>query len=207
MNAYKRNFLVLLGLVFFISTAFTTIEPQEQAKTTSWTIDKAHSNIAFSIRHIFTPITGEFNNYEATVHFNPENLAESSIDIEIMVNSIDTDVDKRDGHLQSEDFFNAAKYPTITFHSEKITAEGDNHFVAHGTLTIKDVTKEVALPFELLGIQDHPMKENTKVAGITIDYDLNRNDYNVGVGNWASTAIVGGEVELDIDLEMTAPAE
>ncbi|MCW9707615.1 YceI family protein [Fodinibius salsisoli] len=206
MNSYKRNISLLLAVLFVTASAFIPVDVENPSNATAWSIDKAHSNISFSIRHIFTPITGEFKEYDANVMFDPDNLEESSIDIEIQVSSIDTDVEKRDGHLQSDDFFSVAEYPTITFSSDQITVEGDNEFIAHGELTIKDVTKEVELPFTLLGVQDHPMQENTKVAGVTIDYQLNRNDFNVGAGDWASTAIIGGEVDLNIDLEMTSPA-
>jgi polyisoprenoid-binding protein YceI len=206
MNSYKRTLSLILAVLFMTASAFIPADVEHPPKATAWSIDKAHSNVSFSVRHIFTPVTGEFKEYDANVMFDPENLDESSIDIEIQVGSIDTDVKKRDGHLQSDDFFNAAQYPTITFSSDNITAEEDNEFIAHGELTIKDVTKEVELPFTLLGVQDHPMQENTKVAGVTIDHEINRNDFNVGAGDWASTAIVGGEIELDIDLEMTSPA-
>lgn len=207
MNSNKRLFSILLGAVFMVASAFAPVDLENPTMSTAWSIDKAHSNVSFSVRHIFTPVTGEFKEYDANVMFDPENLEESSIDIEIQVNSIDTDVEKRDGHLQSDDFFNAAKYPTITFSSDEITADGDNNYTAHGELTIKEVTKEIELPFKLLGVQDHPMQENTKVAGVTIDYQINRNDFNVGAGDWASTAIIGGEVNLDIDLEMTSPVK
>lgn len=171
---------------------------------TSWTIDKAHSAVSFKVTHFFTPVNGEFNDYESTIHFDPENLEESMVDVKIMVNSIDTKNEKRDGHLKSEDFFNAEKWPYITFKSNKIESTGDNKFVAHGTLTIKDVSKEIELPFELLGVKDHPMQENSLVAGVTANTKLDRTTYNVGVGNWASDAVVGDEVTVDLMLELNS---
>jgi polyisoprenoid-binding protein YceI len=203
MNRFKSIYTVLFAAAFFAISGFTTLNSSAEADAMSWEIDPAHSNLSFQINHFFTPVTGKFKDYKADVNFSPDNLEESSIDIKIMVNSIDTDNQKRDGHLQSDDFFNAEKYPSITFSSDKITsAEGENMFTAHGELTIKDVTKQIKLPFKLLGIQDHPMKENTKVAGIKIDHQLNRTDYDVGVGDWAATAVVGDEVDLNIALEM-----
>jgi polyisoprenoid-binding protein YceI len=171
---------------------------------TSWNIDKAHSSIGFKVTHFFTPVNGQFNDYESTIHFDPENLEESMVDVKIKVNSIDTKNEKRDGHLKSEDFFNAEKWPSITFVSNNIEATGDNKFVANGTLTIKDVSKEIELPFELLGVKDHPMQENALVAGITSSIKLDRTDYNVGVGNWASDAVVGDEVTVDLMLELNS---
>lgn len=171
---------------------------------TSWTIDKAHSAVNFKVTHFFTPVNGEFKDYEATVNFDPENLEESMIDVKIMVNSIDTENERRDGHLKTADFFNAEKWPYITFKSDNIEKTGDNQFVANGKLTIKDVTKDVALPFTLLGVMDNPMEEGTLVAGIQASTVLDRTDYKVGTGDWASDAVIGDEVTVDLNLELNA---
>lgn len=171
---------------------------------TDWTIDKAHSAINFEVTHFFTPVNGQFNDYEATVNFDPENLEESMIDVKIMVNSIDTKNERRDGHLRTDDFFNAEKWPYITFKSSNIESVGNNEFVANGTLTIKDVSKEISLPFTLLGVKDNPMQENTLVAGITASTTVDRTDYTVGTGDWASDAVIGDEVTIDLNLELNA---
>lgn len=195
-----------LVIAFFAVSAFTTVQTNDRAKATAWSIDKAHSNLNFQVIHFFTPVNGKFHDYTSKIYFNPANLAESSINVEVMVNSIDTNNEKRDGHLQSDDFFNAKKYPKMIFKSSKITKEGDNKFVAHGKLTIKDVIKEVKLPFTLLGMKDHPMKENTKVAGIKGNLTIDRTDFDVGVGDWAATAVVGDEVDISFALELNSSA-
>ncbi|MFP8487610.1 YceI family protein [Gracilimonas sp. Q87] len=171
---------------------------------TSWTIDKAHSAINFNVTHFFTPVNGEFKDYEATVNFDPENLEESMIDVKIMVNSIDTENERRDGHLKTADFFNAEKWPHITFKSDNIEKTGDNEFVANGTLTIKDVSKDVALPFTLLGVMDNPMQEGKLVAGIKASTVVDRTDYTVGTGDWASDAVIGDDVTVELNLELNA---
>ncbi|MEX0610330.1 MAG: YceI family protein [Balneolaceae bacterium] len=171
---------------------------------TSWSIDKSHSAINFKITHFFTPVNGAFNDYNATINFDPENLAESTIDVEIMVSSVDTKNSRRDGHLKTEDFFNAEKWPGITFKSSEIKSAGENEFVAVGTLTIKDVSQDIELPFTLLGVKDHPMRENFSVAGITASTTLDRTDFGVGTGDWASDAVVGDEVTIDLTLELNA---
>ncbi len=190
----------ILALAIF---AFSSIALTKYAAT-SWTIDKAHSAVSFEVTHFFTPVNGQFNNYEATVNFNPDNLEESMVDVKIMVNSIDTKNEKRDSHLKSADFFHAEKWPYITFKSTNIERTGEDQFVANGTLTIKDVSKEIALPFTLLGIKDNPMKENTKVAGITASTKLDRTTFTVGTGDWASDAVVGDEVTVDLNLELNS---
>ncbi len=169
-----------------------------------WSIDKSHSSIDFEVRHFFAKVPGAFEEYEANVNFSPDNLEESSIDVVIQVPSINTKNERRDGHLQSPDFFNATEYPTIKFSSNDIKSVGDNEFVAYGTLTIKDVSKDFELPFTLLGVQDNPFRENTLVAGIRSEFMLLRNDYKVGTGDWVSDAVVGNEVEITLNLELNA---
>jgi len=185
-----------VGIFALSSIALTTYAAM------SWTIDKAHSAVNFEVTHFFTPVNGQFNNYDATVNFDPNNLEESMIDVTIMVNSIDTKNERRDGHLRTADFFNAEKFPHITFKSSNIEKTGENQFVANGTLTIKDVSQEVALPFTLLGIKDNPMKENTMVAGITASTKVDRTAYTVGTGDWASDAVIGDEVTVELNLEL-----
>lgn len=194
----KLTTIIALTLFAVSSLALT------KYAATSWTIDKAHSAINFEVTHFFTPVNGQFNDYEATVNFDPENLDESMLDVKIMVNSIDTKNDRRDGHLRTDDFFNAEKWPYITFKSSSIESTGDNEFVANGTLTIKDVSREISLPFTLLGVRDNPMQENTLVAGITASTVIDRTDYTVGTGDWASDAVIGDEVTVDLNLELNA---
>ena len=172
---------------------------------TVWSVDKSHSSINFEVRHFFAKVPGAFEDYSADVNFSPDNLGESSIDVTIQVASINTKNERRDGHLQSADFFNASEYPTITFTSERIeAAEGDNNFVAYGTLTIKDVSKDFELPFTLLGVQENPFQENGLVAGISSEFQLLRNDFGVGTGDWVSDAVVGDEVDVTLNVELNA---
>ena len=200
---FSKPITTLFATIFlFVASGFTTAPDTMNA--TEWKIDAVHSNISFEVSHFFTPVQGKFKQYDAQIFFSPDNIEESSVSIDIQVSSIFTDNDRRDGHLQSPDFFNAEKYPNITFDSDKITSEGDNKFIAHGKLTIKDVTKDVKLPFTLLGVQDHPMKENTKVAGMKIDYTIDRTDFKVGTGDWAATTVVGDDVDVSIALELNS---
>lgn len=194
------TFTLLFALA---AVAVTDIENSTEDASTEWEIDRAHSAINFSINHFFTPVNGTFDDYDATVIFDPENLEESMIDVEIPVTSINTKNERRDNHLQSEDFFNAEKWPSIQFTSNSIESRGDNQFVAIGEMTIRDVTREFELPFTLQGVMDHPMEENKVVAGIVAETSLMRTDYGVGVGDWAATAVVGDEVDIELNLELT----
>lgn len=194
MTTIKRILpVLLLGFATIAATTYIS---------TPWSVDKSHSAVSFDVRHFFTPVNGAFNDYEADIKFDPNNLGESMISVEIMVGSIDTKNERRDGHLRTADFFDAETYPKITFSSTKIESKGDNKFVAHGDLTIKDVTKRIEMPFTLLGVMDHP--RGGKVAGISSEFVIKRNDYGVGTGDWVSDAVIGNEVTATLNLELRA---
>lgn len=199
-----KTLTTIFSLVLFVfSSAFAVSETDDKVSET-WTIDKVHSAINFTINHFFTPVDGTFDDYEAEVLFDPDDLENSSVDISIAVESVNTRNDRRDGHLNSEDFFNSAEWPDIHFKSNSIEQTGENQFVAHGELTIRDTTQEFDLPFEFLGVMDNPMQENSKIMGITANAELNRTDFGVGVGDWAATAVVGDEVDIQLNLELNA---
>jgi len=190
----------LFSLLLLLSSfAFVKVE----GDAPKWDLDASHSSVKFSVNHIFTPTIGTFDKFEGTLKFDPENLEGSKANFTIDVTSINTKDEKRDGHLKSKDFFNAKKYPKMEFVSTKFTKKDDKNFEIEGKLTIRDVTKTIKLPFTLLGIQDHPMKKGKKVAGVKSKVSINRNDYGVGTGSWAATAVVGDEVEIEIILELT----
>lgn len=195
----KTSFTILMLIaVSVFSVAFSATQAQQ------WRVDKSHSAINFSVKHFFTPVNGAFNDYDATIAFDPENLQESHIDVTIHVNSVDTKNQRRDNHLKTDDFFGAETWPDITFKSSRIEKTGDNEFVAYGQLTIKEVAKEIELPFTLLGIMEHPRREGTKIAGITATTTINRTEYEVGTGDWASNAVVGDNVSVEIQLELNS---
>lgn len=200
----SQKLFSLFALAIFVVASAAMVKME----AVSWSVDKSHSSINFEVRHFFAKVPGAFEDYSAEVNFSPENLDESSIDVTIQVASINTKNERRDGHLKSADFFNASEYPAITFTSDRIeSADGKNNFVAYGTLTIKDVSKDFELPFTLLGVQDHPFRENALVAGISSEFQLLRNDFGVGTGDWVSDAVVGDEVDVTLNVELNATVQ
>jgi polyisoprenoid-binding protein YceI len=167
-----------------------------------WNLDRSHSNVTFSIRHFFTPVVGKFTAYTIDLNFNPDDLANSNVTVDMDVNSVNTNNERRDGHLKTGDFFDAETYPKMTFKSSSITKTGDNQFLMRGDLTIRDVTKQIEIPFTLLGIGDHPSRANTQVAGLEGSFKINRLEYGVGSGDWVSTAVVSDELTVDIFLSV-----
>lgn len=202
---------LLFALIFTAGNAFTTnltvSEETDESVAIEWSVDKDHSAVTFAVRHFFTPVNGRFTDYNADIRFDPENPANSSIDVTIPINYINTENSRRDNHLKSEDFFNTEKWPNIRFVSNSIRKVADNQYVANGELTIRDVTRSIELPFELLGVMDHPMMENTVVAGLSASTTIKRTDFGVGVGDWAATMVVGDDVEININLELNANTE
>lgn len=194
------NQVLSVLLVSTLLFAFTS----DKKEVSSWQVDKAHSSVNFEIIHIFTPVHGTFDEFGGDIMFSPDDLENSKVDFSIDVASVNTKNEKRDGHLQSEDFFNAKKWPKMNFKASKFEKKGKGKFVAHGKLTIKDVTKDFDLPFEVLGIRDHPMRKDKKLMGLRAEATIDRTDYNVGVGDWAATAVVGDEVDITINIEALA---
>lgn len=167
-----------------------------------WTLDKAHTSVTFAVKHFFTTVNGNFTDYDGIFYFDPDKLSASKFTFSIPVTSINTNNKKRDADLVSDNFFNAEEYPEIKFVSTKFEKKSATEFIVHGDLQIKDVTKRVAIPFEITGQMEHPMKEGTKILGLSFNTSLNRTDYKVGTGNWASTLVVGDNVDIEINMEL-----
>lgn len=173
----------------------------------TWNVDASHSAIGFSVRHFFTPVTGSFGDYQVDLQFDPTDPSSSSVSAVIEVNSINTGVERRDQHLMSGDFFGADQFPQITFRSTSVRSTGDGSMVATGELTIKESSRTVEVPIELLGVQPIPeqMREMlggvTQVASFQAELTIDRNDFGVGVGSWAETTVVGSEVTITLLVE------
>lgn len=200
------RFLIALVLILVVNSSTSAsginLEGATINEAKEWRIDSSHSAVNFKIRHFFTPVPGVFERWGGTFRFDPENLDGSSIDISIDVASVNTKNERRDGHLRTADFFQAETYPNMTFVSYSIRQTGENTFVATGQLTIKETTRTIDLPFELLGAMPHPSRENTTVAGFKSELSILRNDYGVGTGDYIQTAVIGNEVSIEIFLEV-----
>ena len=198
-----KSLLALIALVGVLA-----VPAASQAGT--WNIDASHSNVDFKIRHFFSKVGGSFNEFAGVVHFDPADVAATSAEVTIQAASIDTANEKRDGHLQSEDFFFVEQHPTITFKSTGVTTgDDDNHFQLQGLLTMRGVEKPVTLDVEFLGAGPDAWG-NTR-AGFTATTTLNRKDWNIEWNKTLDTGSVmlGDDVEITLELEtvMEKPAE
>lgn len=171
------------------------------SKAETWSIDKAHSSVGFTVSHmVISKVNGKFDDFDATVSFDGKDLKAASVEATVQIASVDTDNEKRDEHLRSGDFFDAENHPTMTFKSTKIEPGTDNEFKMTGDLTIRGVTKPVTFDAKLNGTTNDPWG-NTR-AGFSATAEINRQDFGV---SWSSVLDNGGLVVSDnvtINLEI-----
>ncbi|RPI72756.1 MAG: polyisoprenoid-binding protein [Ignavibacteriales bacterium] len=173
------------------------------AQGISWKFDPSHSQVKFNVTHlVISEVTGHFNKFDGTVKTIGNDFTDAQIEFTIETSSIDTDNEKRDNHLRSDDFFNAEKYPKMKFVSKSMKKVGDNEYKLIGDLTIRDITKQVELDVEHGGIASDGYG-NTK-AGFKITGTINRFDFNL---KWnalleAGGAVVGSDVEMECNIQL-----
>jgi polyisoprenoid-binding protein YceI len=169
-----------------------------------WILDKAHSNIGFSVKHmVISKATGNFKKYDVTFNATKEDFSDGYVEALIDVASINTDNEKRDAHLKSDDFFNAEKFPQIKFKSSSFKKINGNKYKITGALTMRDVTKQVAFDAEYNGTVKSPW--GATVCSWSATTSVNRFDYGL---KWnkaieAGGLIVGDMVTINMDLEFT----
>jgi polyisoprenoid-binding protein YceI len=174
---------------------------------TSWAaeeykIDRAHSSVGFAVRHmVVSKVKGEFNEWSGTILYDDKDISKSSVEVTIKTASVDTKDVKRDEHLRSADFFDVEKHPEIIFKSKRIE-KSDDGYVAVGDLTLRGVTKEIQISFEIAGMITDPYG-NTRM-GLSASTKINRQDFGV---SWSKTLDTGGLVvsdDVDIEIEIEA---
>jgi polyisoprenoid-binding protein YceI len=170
-------------------------------------IDPAHSVIGFAIRHLeISLVRGRFKSFTGIIRYDDKDLSRSSVEFAAKIESIDTGVERRDGHLRTADFFDAAKFPEMTFKSTRVERKGRDRYVLHGDFTLRGVTKPISLPFTIAGaIKD--AQGNTRF-GVAAQTKIDRRDYGI---TWGKPMENGGldvanEVMIDLQLEAVKPA-
>ncbi len=186
--------LALFSFVFAVSSAFA----QE------FEVDASHSNVGFAVRHFVSRVSGEFRDFNGKFEFDAKKPETAKGSFTVAVSSVNTNNEKRDGHLKSEDFFHAEKHPAFTFVSKSFRKAGKNKFKMAGDLTLRGVTKPVTFDVEYFGsAKDF---ENNDRLGFAAKTKINRKDYGI---NWSKTldnggVVVGDEVEINLQIEAAA---
>jgi polyisoprenoid-binding protein YceI len=163
-------------------------------------IDPNHSSVNFAVAHMgVSTVVGRFNQFEGKIVYDDKDVTKSSVNVTIKTASINTDVAARDNDLRSANYFDVEKFPEITFQSKSVEKAG-NGLLAHGTLTIHGVAKDVDLPFEMKG----PVDARGKVMGAHASLTVSRQDFGVG----KATPMIGNDVriELFVEARMAPPA-
>lgn len=171
---------------------------------TKWTIDKSHSEITFKVKHlVISTVTGKFKDFDASIETDNEDFENADISFEALIDSIDTGNEDRDNHLKSDDFFNAADHPKLTFTSTSFKKVDIGQYKLSGDLTIRGNTKTVELDVDYGGTVRDPYG-NTK-AGFEINGKLNRKEFGL---TWsavteAGSIVVSDEVKLNLNVQFT----
>ncbi len=173
----------------------------------TYKIDPDHSDILFKVKHLMiSTITGIFKKFDATAEIDENDLSNAKVSFEADVTSIDTKNEQRDAHLQSDDFFNAEKYPKMTFKSTSVQKISDQEFKVNGELTIRDVTKPIEMKVEYNGEITDPW--GNERLGFEITGKINRREYGL---KWSAVTEAGGivvadDVKLQLNVEMIKQA-
>ncbi|HJX01492.1 MAG TPA: YceI family protein [Terriglobales bacterium] len=191
----KRRVVSLLAVALFTLAAW--------AQSSEWQIDPSHTTVAFTVRHFgISNVHGRFTKVSGSAIVDDNDMTKSSVNATMDVNSIDTGNENRDKDLKSPNYFDAAQFPTITFKSKSVSKNGDNKLKIVGDLTIHGVTKEVTLDVDG---PSAPMTQGpNQRRGLAATTSVNRKDF--GVGAKASAAMIGEEIKIELDVELTHKA-
>lgn len=190
----RTRYLNLVAVMILVVPALAQVQ--------NWTIDPMHSSAQFSVRHLgISTVRGAFTKVSGSVQYDPADPTKTTIDTTIDASSVDTRVEMRDNDLRSPNFFDVAKYPSLTFKSKRTEAAGSGKLKVTGDLTIHGVTKEVVLNVDgpSAAVKDPSGKVRIGAAAST---SINRKDFGVnGAG-----PMVGDDVPITVDLELTRPS-
>src|SRR4051812_47452044 len=184
-----KRFTLLFAVV---ATALFAFKSADQS---TWEADKAHSKLGFEVTHLMvSDVEGSFKNFSAKVTSSKDDFSDAVVELDAEVASVNTDNDQRDAHLKGPEFFDAAKYPTLTFKSTSVKKVSGNKYKVAGNLTFHGVTKPVVLDAVLRGLTVNPMSKK-QVAGFKVTGTIKRSDFNFGTK--FPTAMLSDEVTLN----------
>ena len=196
---YRTITTTLAAAAFIGSTAFVGVNAETLAEAGgSYDIDPAHTHVAFKINHLgFADTMGQFGNVTGSFNFDAENISNSSVEVSVEVATIDSNHDKRDEHLQGDDFFKASEFPSITFVSTGIESTGDDTATMTGNVTMLGVTRSVTLDVTFRNAGPHPFNAEVFRTGWSATTVINRGDFGMAYG----LPLIGEEVQLQIQVE------
>ena len=192
-NLIMKKLSLTASIIFFSTALFAQ---------TKWNVDNVHSSVKFTVTHlVISEVEGSFKKFNGSISSPGADFTNAAVDFAVDINSISTDNDTRDNHLKSDDFFNAAQYPSMTFKSTSFKKVADNKYKLAGNLTIRNITKPVTFDVSYGGTVKDPYG-NIK-AGFKATMVINRFDYNLKWNNLteAGGAVVGKDITINLRLE------
>jgi len=184
-----KKLVLISGTVLFAATS---------AIAQTWSLDKAHAKLGFAITHMkISEVEGAFKKFDVKVTSSKPDFSDAVIELTADINSINTDNDMRDDHIKGEEYFNASKFPTMTFKSTSMQKTSGNNYKVSGILTLRGISKPVVLAAKLNGIGENPMSKKT-MAGFKISGTIKRSAFGVG----EESAMLGDEVSLNSNIEL-----
>jgi polyisoprenoid-binding protein YceI len=194
----KKLTSIAASLLLLVSASF--------AQTTKWTVDKGHSNVKFTVQHmVVSEVEGYFKTFDGSVESSKTDFSDAKIAFTVEVASVNTDNERRDGHLKSDDFFSAEKFPQMKFESTSFKALGNNKYELKGNLTIRDVTKPVVFQVSHGGVLT---TSRGAKAGFKATTTIDRFAYNLKWDRATETGglVVGKDVTITLNLELDKQA-
>ena len=173
----------------------------------TWALDPTHSELQFKIKHLMiSTVSGQFNQFKATVETDNDDFATAKVHFEAVVDSISTNNEQRDAHLKNGDFFDTAKFPVITFDSERMEKTTEDEYKLYGTLTMRGVSKKIILNTEFGGITKDPWG-NTR-TGFSVTGKINRQDFGISFGAVSETGglLLGDDVKINANVQFVKEA-
>src|SRR5215213_2639528 len=191
----------MLAAALAVLLAATAAHPA----VTRYDADLAHSNVGFAIPILggLSHVRGKFNDFSVEIVYDDKDVTKSTVRAVIKAASIDTGIERRDAHLRTADFFDAEKFPEITFQSKRVEQKGKD-FIAHGTFTMHGVSKEIALPFTVNGV--NKAADGKTTLGVTARATLNRRDYGINFSRPDNPNFLGDTVEVELNVITRAAA-
>ncbi len=195
-----------LTTLFAAALALSLSAATAPAQPTSWKVDGVHSTVHFKVKHFFTNVKGQFNDFDGTIVFDEKNPQAIKVDATVKASSIFTDNERRDGHLKSGDFFDVEKFPDITFKSTKVVPAGKNKYKITGDFTMRGVTKPVTFDAEFLGSGTFGTAEKPMAkAGFAATAVIQRKDFGM---TWNRALDQGGfMLGDDVTIELNVEAD
>jgi polyisoprenoid-binding protein YceI len=204
LNQMMRRFCLLVALAPALAVAQSGLPAQTSpaaapvSSPVTWKIDPTHSELSFSIRHLVSRVRGQFGIWTGTIIADPNDWSTASVEVVAQTASIDTNNERRDADLRSENHFDAAANPTVTFRSTKVTRFAGDSVAVAGNVTIHGITKPATLRGRFNGMTGSPGKRR---AGFEAQTVINRRDFEMTWNRLVEgSAMLGDEVRIDIDV-------